>query len=182
VKTAKTPRAGRFPLPRRGPRCRSRLGLLTALDAVRHLSPPRPQRGPRRRRRPSPPSVPRPTPVPQRLGVFNHRPPPWFCGTNQETCLPSPLAPFDPGVDATAAARPKLLHGSSPSTLDARVPAIQRPSARLHRTVDNSLITGRLEYSHSSISPLMSALSTHLKQTTRSEIRKEQRSKKNSNK
>src|SRR4029079_17255846 len=72
---------------------------------------------------------------------------------------------LDPGVDATAAARSKLrsrlpftavhrtvhrpqhLHGSSPSTLDARVPAIQRPSARSHRTVDNSLITSRIEYS-----------------------------------
>ena len=28
---------------------------------------------------------------------------------------------LDPGMDATAAARPELLHGSSPSTLDARV-------------------------------------------------------------
>src|SRR6185436_3755946 len=54
---------------------------------------------------------------------------------------------LDPGVDATAAARPELLHGNSPSTLDARVPAIQRPSARSHRTVDNSLIIGRIEYS-----------------------------------
>src|SRR6185312_1135163 len=72
---------------------------------------------------------------------------------------------LDPVVDATAAARselrsrlpftavyrtvhwPQHLHGSSPSTLDARVPAIQRPSARLHRTVDNSLITSRIEYS-----------------------------------
>src|SRR6185312_8950039 len=36
-KTAKTPRAGRFPPPRRGPRSRSRLGLLTALDATHHL-------------------------------------------------------------------------------------------------------------------------------------------------
>src|SRR6185437_308655 len=53
-------------------------------------------------------------------------------------------------VDATAAARPELLHGNSPSTLDARVPSIQRPSARSHRTVDNSLITGRIEYSRSS--------------------------------
>ena len=34
-KTAKTSRAGRFPPPRRGPRRRSRLGLLTALDAAR---------------------------------------------------------------------------------------------------------------------------------------------------
>src|SRR6185437_7206284 len=87
VKTAKTPRAGRFPPPCRGPGRRSRLGLLTALDAARHPSPPRPQRGPRRRRCPSPPSVPRPTPVPPRLGVFNRRPPPWFCGANQETRL-----------------------------------------------------------------------------------------------
>src|SRR6185312_14897571 len=74
---------------------------------------------------------------------------------------------LDPGVDATATARselrsrlpftavhctvhrPQHLHGSSPSTLDARVPAIQRPSARSHRTVDNSLITSRIEYSRS---------------------------------
>src|SRR6185312_7261036 len=72
---------------------------------------------------------------------------------------------LDLGVDATAVARselrsrlpfttvhrmvhrPQHLHGSSPSTLDARVPAIQRPSARSHRTVDNSLITSRIEYS-----------------------------------
>ena len=54
---------------------------------------------------------------------------------------------LDPGVDATAAARPELLHDNSPSTLDARVPAIQRPSARSHRTVDNSLITSKIEYS-----------------------------------
>src|SRR6185369_10083347 len=72
---------------------------------------------------------------------------------------------LDPGVDATATARsefgsrlpftavhrmvhrPQHLHGSSPSTLDACVPAIQRPSARSHRTVDNSLITSRIEYS-----------------------------------
>src|SRR6185312_5693050 len=32
-------------------------------------------------------------PSPPRLGVFNRRPPPWFCGANQETRLPSPLAP-----------------------------------------------------------------------------------------
>src|SRR6185312_9354816 len=30
---------------------------------------------------------------------------------------------LDPGVDATAAARPELLHGNSPSTLDVRVSA-----------------------------------------------------------
>ena len=92
-KTIKTPRVGRLPPPRRGSRRRSHLGLLTALDAARRPSPPRPQRGSRRRRHPSPPSVPRPTPVPPQLGVFNRRPPPWFYGANQETRLPSPLAP-----------------------------------------------------------------------------------------
>ena len=90
-KTAKTSRAGRFPPPRRGPRRRFRLGLLTALDAARHLlarsealdavDVRRLRQS--RDRRPSPP----------RLGVFNHRPPPWFYGANQETHLPSPLAP-----------------------------------------------------------------------------------------
>src|SRR6185295_929794 len=85
---------------------------------------------------------------------------------------------LDPGVDAIAAARPELLHGNSPSTLDARVPAIQRPSAQSHCTVDNSLITSRIEYSHSSISPLMSALSTHHKvNQERSKNQEEQRSK-----
>ena len=93
-KTAKTSRAGRFPPPRRGPRRRSRLGLLTALDTARRPSPPRPQRGRRRRRRPSPPPVLRPTLVPPRLGVFNRRPPAWFCSANQETRLPSPFAPL----------------------------------------------------------------------------------------
>ena len=46
--------------------------------------------------------------------------------------------------------RPQYLHGSSPSAVDARVPAIQRPSAGSHRTVDNSLIISRIEYSRSS--------------------------------
>ena len=91
-KTAKTICAGRFPPPHRGPRRRSRLGLLTALDAARRPSPPHPQRGPRHRRLSLPPSVPRPRPVPPRLGVFNRHLPPWFCGANQETRLPSPLA------------------------------------------------------------------------------------------
>ena len=54
---------------------------------------------------------------------------------------------LDPGVNATAVARPELLHSNSLSTLDARVPAIQRPSERSHRTVDNSLITSKIEYS-----------------------------------
>ena len=143
-KTDKTPRAGRFPSPRRGPRRRSRLGLLTALDATRRPSPPRPQRGPRCLQPPSASLV---------LWRKPRNPP------SVAACA------LDPGVDATAAARPELrsrlpftavhrtvhrpqhLHGSSPSTLDARVPAIQRPSTRSHRTVDNSLITRRIEYS-----------------------------------
>ena len=146
-KTAKTPRAGRFPPPRRGPRRRSRLGLLTALDAARRPSPPRPQRGPRHRRRPSPPSVPRPTPVTsttRRLQLPSASLVLWRKPRNPPSIAACAL---DPGVDATAAARPELLHGNSPSTLDARVLAIQRPSARSYRTVDNSLITDKIEYS-----------------------------------
>ena len=194
-KTAKTSRAGKFPPPRRVPRRRSRLGLLTALDAARRPSPPRPQRGPRRRRQPvasvSPETDARASTTwrlqpPSASLVF------WRKPRNQPSVAACAL---DPGVDATAAARselrsrlpftavhrPQHLHGSSPSTLDARVPAIQRPSARSHRTVDNSLITGRIEYSLSSISPLMSALSTHHKRTKRSETREEQRSTKEKN-
>src|SRR6185312_1304199 len=163
-KTAKTPRAGRFPPPHRGPRRRSRLDLLTALDGAQRPSPPRPQRGPRRRRRPSPPSVPRPTPVPPRLGVFNRRPPTWFCGTNQETRLPSALAPsiqeWTPQLPLGQSSGPSC--PSPPSTarsmatapprqlsVDTRRPCTcnQRPSTRSHRTVDNSLITTRSEYS-----------------------------------
>ena len=129
------------------------------------LSPPRPQRGPRRRQRPSPPSVPRPTPVTST--TWRLQPPPASLVLWRKPRNPPSVAAYtlDPGVDATAAARselrswlpftavhrtvhrPQHLHGSSPSTLDARVPAIQRPSARSHRTVDNSLITGRIEYS-----------------------------------
>src|SRR6185295_5801873 len=164
-KTAKTSRAGRFLPPRRGPRRRSRLGLLTALDATRRPSPPRPQRGPRRRRRPSPPSVPRPTPVTST--TWRLQPPSaslvlWHKPRNPPSVAACAL---DRGVDATAAARSELrsrlpfaavhctvhrsqhLHGSSPSTLDAHVPAIQRQSARSYRTVNNSLIPSRIEYS-----------------------------------
>ena len=135
-KTAKTPRAGRFPPPRRGPRRHSRLGLLTALDARRLRQS--------RDRRPCLHDLASSTAVS-------------FLGFVAQTKKPPSVAAcaLDPGVDATAAARYELhrsqhLHGSSPPTLDARVPAIQRPSTRSHRTVDNSLITGRVEYSHSS--------------------------------
>ena len=117
-KTAKTSRAGRFPPPRRGPRRRSRLGLLTALDAARRPSPPRPQRGPRRRQRPSPPPVPRPTPVTST--TWRLQPPSaslvlWHKPRNPPSVAACAL---DPGVDAIAAARSELDPGcpSPPST------------------------------------------------------------------
>ena len=162
-KTAKTPRTGRFPPPRRGPGRRSLLGLLTALDAVDARSSASPETDARASTtwRLQPPST---------STTWRLQPPStslvlWRKPRN----LPSGGAcALDPGVDATAAAqsdlrsrlpftavhrtvhRPQHLHGSSPSTLDARVPVIQRPSARSHRTVDNSLITSRIEYSRSS--------------------------------
>ena len=131
----------------------------------RRPSPPRPQRGPRRRRRPSPPSVPRPTPVTST--TWRLQPPSASLVLWRKPRNPPSIAActLDPGVDATATARhelrsqlpftavhrtihrPQHLHGSSPSTLNARVPAIQRLSARSHRTVDNSLITSMIEYS-----------------------------------
>ena len=157
-KTAKTPRAGRFPPPRRGPRRRSCLGLLTALDAAQRPSPPRPQRGPRH---PSPPSVPRPTPVPPRLGVFNRSPPAWFCGANQETRHPSLLAP------SIQEWTPQLPPGSSSSTATLRrhsTPVYLQSKDQTHdhtaRLTIHSSQQG-VSTTHSSISPLMSALSTH---------------------
>src|SRR6185295_2883856 len=107
-KTAKTPRAGRFPPPRRGPRRRSHLGLLTALDAARRPSPPRPQRGPRHRRRPLPPSVPRPTSVTST--TWRLQPPfaslvLWRNPRNPPSVAACAL---DPGVDAAAVAQSEL--------------------------------------------------------------------------
>src|SRR6185312_11816901 len=118
-------------------------------------------RGPRRRRRPSPPSVPKPTPVPPRLGVFDRRPPPWFCGTNQETRLPSPLAPsiqewtpqLPPGLSSSTAT---LRRHSTPVYLQSKDQAHDH-TARL--TIHSS--QAGVSTAHSSISPLMSALSTH---------------------
>jgi len=131
-KTAKTPRAGRFPPPRRGPGRSSRLGLLTALDAGRRPSHPPPQQGPRRRRRPSPPSIPRPMPVPPRLGVFNCRFASLVLWRKPRNSPSVAACALDPGVDATAAAQPELLHGNSPSTLDARVPrCLMLPRSRV---------------------------------------------------
>jgi len=137
-KTAKTPRAGRFPPPRRGPKRRSRLGLLTALDAARRPSPPRPQRGPRRRRRPLLRQSRNRRPCLHDLASSTAVRLLWRKPRNLHSVGACAL---DPGVDATAAARPEFLsrlpftavhrtvhrpqhlHGSSSSTLHARVPA-----------------------------------------------------------
>src|SRR6185503_17009044 len=106
---------------------------------------------------------------------------------------------LDPGVDATAAARhelrsrlpfatvhrtvhrPQHLHGISPSTLDACVPTIQRPSARSHHTVDNSLITSRIEYSTFLNLPLDECI-VNTPPETREVIKREARKVKNSSK
>src|SRR4029078_756803 len=156
-----------------------RLCLLPPRPASRRPSPPRPQRGPRRRRRPSPPSVPRPTPVPPRLGVFNRRPPPWFCGPNQETRLPSPLAPSiqewtpqlppgpssDPGRPSPPSTARSLGHSTStaaPRRHSTPVYLQSKDQAHDHtaRLTIHSSQAGQ-STQHSSLSPLMSALSTH---------------------
>src|SRR6185369_747774 len=186
-KTVKTSRAGRFPPPRRGPRRRSRLGLLTALDAARRPSPPRPQRGPRRRRRPSPPSVPRPTPVAfvspetdaRASTTWRLQPPSvslvlWRKPRNPPSVVTCAL---DPGVDVTAAAWSELLHGSSPSTLDARVPATKDQAHDHTAQLTIHLSQAGVSTPHSSISPLMSALSTHHKRT-KNELREKQKPRK----
>ena len=116
-KTAKTPRAKRFPPPRRGPRRRSRLGLLTALDAVRRLSPPRPQRGPKRRRRPSSAS---PETDARASTTWRLQPPSASLVLWRKPRNPASVAvcALDPGVDATATARNELRSrlSSPPST------------------------------------------------------------------
>ena len=163
-KTAKTSRAGRFLPPRRGPRHRSRLGLLTALDAARRPSPPRPQRGPRRRRRPSPPQSRDRRPclhdlasstAVRLLGFVAQTKKPVFrrrlrprSRSGRHSCRPT-RAP----VPATLHRRPP--HGLSATapprqlSVDTRRPCTcnQRPSTRSHRMVDNSLITDRRRYS-----------------------------------
>ena len=152
-KTAKTSRAERFPPPRRGPRRRSRLGLLTALDAARRPSPPRPQRGPRRRRRPCLHDLASSTAVRQ-LGFVAQTKKPAFrwrlhprSRSGRHSCRPA-RAP----VPAALHRRPP--HGPSATTpprqltVDTRRPCTcnQRSSTQSHRTVDNSLITARSEY------------------------------------
>ena len=163
-KTVKTSRAGRFPPPRRGPRRRPRLGLLTALDAARRPSPPRPQRGPRCRRRPflrqsrdrrpclhylaSSTAV-------RQLGFVAQTKKPAIrrclrprSRSGRHSCRPA-RAP----VSAALHRRPP--HGPSATappwqlTVNTRRPCTcnQRLSARSHHTVDNSLITSRIEYS-----------------------------------
>jgi len=163
-KTAKTPRAGRFPPPRRSPGRRSRLGLLTALDAARCPSPPRPPRCPRRRRRPflrqsrdrrpcfhdlaSSTAVRQLGFVAQTKKPAIHRCLLPRSRSGRHSCRPA-RAP----VPAALHRRPP--HGPSATapprqlSVDTRRPCTcnQRPSTRSHRTVDNSLITARRRYS-----------------------------------
>ena len=156
-KTAKTPCAGRFSPPRRGPRCRSRLGLLTALDAARRPSPPRPQRGPRRRRRPflrqsrdrrpclhdlaSSTAVRQLGFVAQTKKPAIHRCLRPRSRSGRHSCRPAALHRRPPhGPSATAPPRQLTVDTRRPCTCN------QRPSTRLYRTVGNSLITARSEY------------------------------------
>src|SRR6185503_3193811 len=152
---------GRWPVLRKPPKPHARED--SRLHAVAQTPfPPRPSDGPRRRptpvtsspaARPYTPSTPVASASPEtdaRASTTWRLQPPSACLAlwRKPRNPPSVAAcALDPGMDATAATRPELLHGNSPSTLDARVPAIQRPSARSHHTVDNSLITGRIEYS-----------------------------------
>ena len=141
-KTAKTPRTGRFLPPHRGPRRRSRLGLLMAIDAAQRPSPPRLQRGPRHRRHPF-------------LCQSRDRRPCLVLWRKPKDPPSVGACALDPGVDATAAALHRCPpHGPSATaspqqlSVDTRRPCTcnQRPSTRSHRTVDNSLITARSEY------------------------------------
>ena len=103
---------------------------------------------------------------------------------------------LDPGVDTTAVARPELrsrlpftavhrtvhrpqhLHGSSPSTLDARVPTTKDQAHDHTARLTNHSSQPGVSTPHSSISPLMSALSTHHNRTKReTKNREEQGSK-----
>jgi len=79
--------------------------------------------------------------VAPRLGVFNHRPPPWFCGANQVTRLPSPLAPsiqewtpqLPPGpIHRRPPHGPSVTVSPRQLTVDTRRPYTcnQRPSTR----------------------------------------------------
>ena len=162
-KTAKTPRAGRFPPPRRGPGRRSHLGLLTALDAARRPSPPRPQRGPRRRRRPflrqsrdrrpclhdlaSSTAVRQFGFVAQTKKPAIHRCLRPRSRSGRHSCRPA-------RASVTTALHCRPPHGPSATTpprqltVDTRCPCTcnQRLSTRSRRTVDNSLITTRSEY------------------------------------
>ena len=68
---------------------------------------------------------------------------------------------LDPGVDTTAVARPELLHGNSLSTLDARVPTTKDQAHDYTARLTIHLSQLGVSTAHFSISPLMSALSTH---------------------
>ena len=163
-KPPKTPRAGRFPPPRRGPRHRSRLGLLTALDAARRPSPPRPQRGPRRRRlpflrqsrdrRPCLHDLASSTAV-RLLGFMAQTKKPAFRRRLRPRSRSGrhSYGPVRAPVPAALHRRPP--HGPSATSpprqlsVDIQRPCTcnQRPNTRSYHTVDNSLITTRRKYS-----------------------------------
>ena len=148
-KTAKTSRAGRFPPPRRGPRRRSRLGLLTALDAARRPSPPRPQRGLRCRR------CPFLRQSRDQLGFVAQTKKPVIrrclrprSRSGRHSCRPA-RAPVPAALHRRPPHSPSATAPPRQLTVDTRRPCTcnQRPSTRSHRTVDNSLVTSRIEYS-----------------------------------
>ena len=162
-KTAKTPRAGRFPPPRRGPGRRSRLGLLTALDAARRPSPPRLQRGPIHRRcpflrqsrdrRPCLHDLASLTAVRQ-LGFVAQTKKPVIhrclrprSRSGRHSCRPA-RAPVPAALHRRPPHGPSATAPSRQLSVDTGRPCNcnQRPSTRSHHTVDNSLITGMSEY------------------------------------
>ena len=163
-KPTKTPCAGRLPPPRRGPRRHSRLGLLTTLDAARRPSPPRPQRGPRRRRRPFLRQSRDRRPCLHDLASSTAVRQLGFVAQTKKPAIHRCLRPRSrSGRHICRPARalvPAALHRRPPHgplatapprqlSVDTRRPCTcnQRPSTRSHRTVDNSLITTRSEYS-----------------------------------
>ena len=161
----KTSRAGRFPPPRCGPRRRSRLGLLTALDAVdaRRLRQFRDQH-------PCLHDLASSTAV-RLFGFVAQTEKPVFhrrlrprSRSGRHICRPA-RAPVPAALHRRPPSTARSIgHSTSTAALRRHLTLVYLQPKTKHtitRTVDNSLITGRIEYSHSSISPLMSALSTH---------------------
>src|SRR6185369_11939375 len=146
------------------PGCRSRLGILTALDAARRPSPPRPQRGPRRRRRQvlrqsrdrrpclhdlaSSTAIRQLGFVVQTKKLAIHRCLRPRSRSGRHSCRPA-RAPVPAALHRRPPHSPSATAPPRQLTVDTRRPCTcnQRPSTRSHCTVDNSLITGRIEYS-----------------------------------